>query len=543
MPKYTSFDNGEFDDAGAAAASPVDDELQSPSANRRSSVELLQTNNLFDAAEDGDFLQVKTLLEIDKQKIDEQNEDGKTALYLAAANGHLDIVIMLIDAGARPDLKCAQGDTALVAALKNDHLGAANYLMETKLSLTEEEESEMTLADEEDVAAFNLAIEKRYFSTLRLLVKKSFNLTKNFRHHVDKLSPLIALVLKRGNDYLKEKPDIIKGFLSKESLDIVGNDGFSALHIAVANGDEVAVQTLLRAGAGRDLEDKYGKTPIYLACLYDHVDILKILLNYEAKMQASDVMGERPLIELLDNYGIDNEASNLLKRVAPLADRLKELCKNKDKAEIVALLNDDENSDILSQALSAKGVDGENFFTYADVDGDIMGITMEKLGGAGRYKAGSLDFSADSSPASSKSSTPTMSRSRTSSFRRFSSFSRRRESTAGPGVDDGDDMSAGAAVASEGDFSGSRGRGSSLSPGTGRRRSLSGAIAGAVGRLRRQGSRSGSRDSVGSNVTGDEEAVTDLEAAAGQGIPIPRAIARNPRGSRSGNQNDVAHSF
>ena len=47
---------------------------------------------------------------------DKKNKNGDTALLVAASNGHDDVVVRLLERGAKHDMKNKQGDTALSAA-------------------------------------------------------------------------------------------------------------------------------------------------------------------------------------------------------------------------------------------------------------------------------------------------------------------------------------------------------------------------------------------------------------------------------------------
>lgn len=64
----------------------------------------------------GDAPGLVAMLESGRTGVDDRNADGRTALYHAAHNNHLAAVTALLDAGADPNLACADGQTALYTA-------------------------------------------------------------------------------------------------------------------------------------------------------------------------------------------------------------------------------------------------------------------------------------------------------------------------------------------------------------------------------------------------------------------------------------------
>lgn len=62
-------------------------------------------------------------------KLDAESGYGDTALFAAAANGHLGCVKVLIDAGANVNLKAKSGATALWSAVYNDRTELALALL------------------------------------------------------------------------------------------------------------------------------------------------------------------------------------------------------------------------------------------------------------------------------------------------------------------------------------------------------------------------------------------------------------------------------
>ncbi|CAE1276273.1 H2A [Acanthosepion pharaonis] len=60
---------------------------------------------------------VKSLIEYGEADVNTQNDDGKTALHIASRAGSLNIVSLLLEAGARTDTQCLDGTTSLHLAM------------------------------------------------------------------------------------------------------------------------------------------------------------------------------------------------------------------------------------------------------------------------------------------------------------------------------------------------------------------------------------------------------------------------------------------
>ena len=63
-----------------------------------------------------------------KAKLDAVDADGVTALMIAAAHDNSQMIALLIQAGADPRMKSAEGETAREIAVRNDNLGAVRIL-------------------------------------------------------------------------------------------------------------------------------------------------------------------------------------------------------------------------------------------------------------------------------------------------------------------------------------------------------------------------------------------------------------------------------
>ena len=59
-----------------------------------------------------------------------KSNSGTMALFIAAQNGHLEVVRLLLDAGSDKDAATTDGTTALLAAAHKGHLEIARLLLD-----------------------------------------------------------------------------------------------------------------------------------------------------------------------------------------------------------------------------------------------------------------------------------------------------------------------------------------------------------------------------------------------------------------------------
>ena len=82
----------------------------------------------------------------------------------------------------------------------------------------------------------------------------------------------------------------------KVDVNAPGTDGTPALHWVVRVDDLDTAQLLIQAGANVKLADRYGVTPIYLACTNGNAAMIKLLLDSGADANTVDPTGETALM-------------------------------------------------------------------------------------------------------------------------------------------------------------------------------------------------------------------------------------------------------
>ena len=81
-----------------------------------------QSEAIWVAAKDGNAAEVERLLKFANLDAEFVDGVGRSALHMAAKNGHLDAVKVLLEAGADPSLRASKGITASIMAKRAGHI-------------------------------------------------------------------------------------------------------------------------------------------------------------------------------------------------------------------------------------------------------------------------------------------------------------------------------------------------------------------------------------------------------------------------------------
>ena len=98
----------------------------------------MDENNSFDvedllwASRYNQLEELQELLQTHASEVNCQDDRGSTALHMASANGHIEAMNLLLNAGASVDLCNAEGNSALHWACSNGRSEAVRLLMEHK---------------------------------------------------------------------------------------------------------------------------------------------------------------------------------------------------------------------------------------------------------------------------------------------------------------------------------------------------------------------------------------------------------------------------
>lgn len=209
----------------------------------------------------------------DYADLNHQDEDGRTALHFASANGRIEVVQELLKLGADASLVDKKGLMPLDSAQRGGHSGIALLLQEWDARPPEPKILEATRSG-------NL-------QALLKLVTRAEDI--NTIWNEDKRTPL-HISCEKG------RVDIAKLLLENSSIpnaqDIAG---ITPLFEASMNGYLAVVELLLQYGADVNLADNTGSTPLKIATARKHTSIAMKLLHHGGDPFHADHIGDTPL--------------------------------------------------------------------------------------------------------------------------------------------------------------------------------------------------------------------------------------------------------
>ena len=239
--------------------------LQAPYIQVNPRISALGTTPLIVAAYRGHKEMVRLLLAAGNIKVNVRQKDGATALYAASQFNHLDVVGMLIGAGADVNLPFNDDITPLCLATHQGSIKLVQHLLQAP-------GVQVNQTDRLNASALGHACRKGH-------------------------KEVVELLLNNGAD-----PNI-------------GNDGgLSAIHAACYYGYAEIVELLLNNKARVNTVDKAGLAPVHLACLLGYREIVEMLLKKGADADmvaengftpywAASVAGHQAIMSLLATRG------------------------------------------------------------------------------------------------------------------------------------------------------------------------------------------------------------------------------------------------
>uniref|UniRef100_H9GCQ0 Ankyrin repeat domain 27 n=1 Tax=Anolis carolinensis TaxID=28377 RepID=H9GCQ0_ANOCA len=284
---------------------------------------------------------VKALVyyDIHSCKLDIGNEKGDTPLHIAARWGYQGIIEVLLQNGANADIQNRMKETPSQCALNSTILS----LMELKYftfergkstsqpldRASQQEEEEDTISQALPVTSLSSAVATAAREARQGETKATDKETdKLLRAVADGDLEMVRYLLEWAEEDLEdaeeggraEKQEFChplcqcsqcslaqkKFFRSPTNglgVDVTNQDAQTPLHVAALYGHADLVALLLKRGADVGAKDASHAVPLHLACQNGHLEVVKALIENHAKQNKKDILGNTPLIyACLNNY-------------------------------------------------------------------------------------------------------------------------------------------------------------------------------------------------------------------------------------------------
>ena len=214
-----------------------------------------------------------------KCDINRKESNGRTPLYYAVINNHLEVIrYLIIEQHCDPMTRDDDGDTPLHIACQHSHIDIVQYLLSTgkvnPLARNEDDKAPMLKLDCRRLPMLHLAAHQGWMDIAIYLITK-YKCDIN-RKESNGRTPLYYAA---SNNHL----EMVRYFINEQHCDPMtrDNDGDTPLHIACRYGNANVVQYLLSTGKVDLLAENNNKeTPVDIATQINSYDLLKLFQSF-----------------------------------------------------------------------------------------------------------------------------------------------------------------------------------------------------------------------------------------------------------------------
>ncbi|TKS77201.1 E3 ubiquitin-protein ligase MIB2 [Collichthys lucidus] len=258
----------------------------------------------------GSANKVRELVQKYPDKVDIKNQ-GKTALQVAAHQGHMEVVKALLQANGSIEVKDEDGDTALHYTAFGNQAEIARLLLSKGANVN--------LLNNSMCTALHIAVNKGFTDVVRVLTEHSADvnlqdsygdtplhdaIAKDFRNIIEilVLVPNIDFTQQNHRGFNLLHHAALKGnklatekilARARQLVDVKKEDGFSALHLAALNNHRDVAEILIKEGrCDINIRNNRNQTPLQLAVTQGHIDLVQLLVAEGADVNMEDEDGD-----------------------------------------------------------------------------------------------------------------------------------------------------------------------------------------------------------------------------------------------------------
>uniref|UniRef100_A0A8C1JI92 E3 ubiquitin-protein ligase MIB2 n=1 Tax=Cyprinus carpio TaxID=7962 RepID=A0A8C1JI92_CYPCA len=273
-------------------------------------------------------------------QVDIKNQ-GKTALQVAAHQGHVEVVKALLQANSSIEAKDEDGDAAL------HYTAFGNQAEITRLLLSKG--ASVNLLNNSMCTALHIAVNKGFTDVVRVLTEHTADVNlqdsygdtplhdavaKDFRSIIEILTvvPSIDFTQQNNRGFNLLHHAALKGnklatemilARARQLADVKKEDGFSALHLAALNNHRDVAEILLKEGrCDINIRNNRNQTPLQLAVTQGHVALVALLVTEGADVNAEDEDGDTAMHTALSRQQLASVMSSGEGEGAALYSRL-----------------------------------------------------------------------------------------------------------------------------------------------------------------------------------------------------------------------------
>jgi len=231
---------------------------------------------------------------------------GTSCVHLAISRNQVDILKILFEYGAEPNVEDASSDTPLHYAC--DNIADTSEVVATLL----DRRADIKHADQKKRTPLHLASRKGNVKVVELLLERGAEVDRDDETHNTPLHlaaenghvRVVQLLLNKLKDQVQDVAAVMTvGRENKEEE--------SPLHLACRNGHLDVAELLLKFGANVNERDNTKATPMHEAASAGFKDMVVLLIKHQANINAENQWNKRPL-DVACEHGQSNVVHTLL---------------------------------------------------------------------------------------------------------------------------------------------------------------------------------------------------------------------------------------